>query len=432
MIIQNFKENSINLYSKEVKFLEVDFRIEKEAYYDFYIHNNSLNNFQKSYVFINNLAFGEVQFLPNTNHSFLGELKLKPGEYNFKITKPFDEFSVEYLEVKEKNTKNLMISRIEIRANLSNSAKRLLNFLGKIYLNYIIAGQHTNTAVGPELAYIKYITGKLPALRGFDFLSYTPATKTQDMTPHAIIEIEGNKNSVEKAIEWAKDYGGIVTFCWHWYAPLGGKDKTFYTTNTSFDLEKAFKDNTEENKALLRDIDLIAQELTKFKNLDIPVLWRPLHEADGRWFWWGAQGPENYKKLYYLLYELLTEKYKLNNLIWIWNAPHPDWKIEEELYDIAGIDNYVPPGNYGPLKFSYDLLLKLTSNKKLVALTENGPIPDPDLLFEYESYFLWFMPWFGDFIFNENFNSKEHLQKVYNHEKVITLEKFSNLFYQII
>ncbi len=429
MKINDLKETIINMSSGEVRLLEVNFKIDKESYYDLYIYHNPLNNFTKTYVFINNLAFGEVLLSPNNNYSILGELHLKPGEYNFKIGKPHREFSVDSLELREKISRNSMVFQIDIRPNLSDNAKRLMGFFEKIYSKYIIAGQHTNTAVGAEITYIKYITGKIPALRGFDFLSYTPTTTTEDMTPHAIIEIEENKNSVEKAIEWAKNYKGIITFCWHWYAPLGGKDKTFYTANTNFNLEKALENNTEENKALLRDIDLIAQELTKFKDLEIPVLWRPVHEAEGKWFWWGAQGPENYKKLYHLLYELLTEKYKLNNLIWIWNAPHPEWKIEDGLYDIAGIDNYVPPGNYGPMKFSYDLLIRLTSNQKLVALTENGSIPDPNILFEYESYFIWFMPWFGDFIFNENFNSKAHLKEVYNHERVITLEKLVTLLY---
>lgn len=78
------------------------------------------------------------------------------------------------------------------------------------------------------------------------------------------------------------------------------------------------------------------------------------------------------------------------------------------------------------MKFSFDYLGRLTSYKKPLALTENGPIPDPDLLFSYESYFLWFMPWFGNFVFDENINSTEHLKKVYNHEKVITLNKFQS------
>lgn len=427
MKIDNFREKTLNLYSREIKILEFNFRIEKEAYYDFYTQHKPLNILSKTHIYINNLAFGEVYFYPNISYSHIGNLRLKPGEYNFTIEKINDNFLIHHLEIKEKEFNDGKIHKVDIRSNLSDKAKRLMEFFEKIYSQYIIAGQHTNTSYGPEIAYIEYVTGKMPALRGFDFLSYTEAIRTENMTPHAIIEIEGNKSSVEKAIEWGKDYRGIVTFCWHWYAPLGGIDKTFYTVNTNFDLEKALIPGTEDNKALLRDINTIAKELLKFKENNIPVLWRPLHEADGRWFWWGAKGPENYRKLYYLLYEILTEKYKLNNLIWIWNAPHPDWKIDDELYDIAGIDNYVPPGNHGPLKFSYDLLLRLTSQQKLVALTENGPIPDPDLLFEYESYFLWFMPWFGDFVFNEEFNSKEYLRKVYNHEKVITLDKLHKI-----
>ncbi|MCX7720207.1 MAG: glycoside hydrolase family 26 protein [Dictyoglomus thermophilum] len=428
MRISKFEEKKIDLYSREIRILEAEFKIESFGYYDFYLNYEPIENFSKSYVFINNLAYGEVQFYEGKNYSYLGELKLKPEKYTFQIALPYEDFKINFLEIKEKDQSNSKIKNFKIRNNLSDNAKRLLEFFQKIYANYIIAGQHTNTSAGPEIAYIEYITEEKPALRGFDLLSYTPATKTQEMTPHAIIEIEGNKGSIEKALEWGRDFGGIVTFCWHWYAPLGGKDKTFYTINTDFDLEKALIEGTEENKALLRDIYMIGEKLSIFRGLDLPILWRPLHEADGRWFWWGAKGPENYKKLYYLLYEILTEKFKLNNLIWIWNAPHPDWKIEEDLYDIAGIDNYVPPGNHGPMKFSYDLLLKLTDYRKLVALTENGPIPDPDLLFEYEAYFLWFMPWFGDFVFNESFNSKEHLKKVYNHEKVITLNKLRKLF----
>jgi len=65
----------------------------------------------------------------------------------------------------------------------------------KIYAKKIIAGQHTNTYFGPEIAYIKYVTGKLPALRGFDLLSYSSCILTEDMQPETIIEIEGNKNA---------------------------------------------------------------------------------------------------------------------------------------------------------------------------------------------------------------------------------------------
>ena len=71
---------------------------------------------------------------------------------------------------------------------------------------------------------------------------------------------------------------------------MHGRGKSFYTENTDFDCELALIEGTEENKALMEDLDLIAEELKKFKNENIPVLWRPLHEADGGWFWWGAKG----------------------------------------------------------------------------------------------------------------------------------------------
>ena len=45
-------------------------------------------------------------------------------------------------------------------------------------------------------------------------------------------------------------------------------------------------------------MDVIAIELRKFENANIPVLWRPFHEADGDWFWWGAKGPVVATKLY--------------------------------------------------------------------------------------------------------------------------------------
>ncbi|HOP95637.1 MAG TPA: glycosyl hydrolase [Dictyoglomaceae bacterium] len=422
----NFSEGIESFNSKELKFIEVKFSIEDDSYYDFFIHHSPNQHF-KSLAFLNDLALGEINFFTNENPLYIGELKLTKGKYSLKIIPVPQEASFNSLEIKKKDRSNFRYPEFRLsNSKASDECKYLMEFFEKIYTNKIIAGQHTNTAVGPEFAYIKYITGKLPALRGFDLLSYSSFTITEEMKPFTISEIEGNKGSVEKAVEWGKNYRGIVTICWHWYAPLGGRNQTFYTINTDFDLEKALTNGTKENLALLKDIDLIAKELLKLKEAKVPVLWRPLHEADGGWFWWGAKGPQNYKKLYYLLYEILTERYDLNNLIWVWNAPHPDWTISEDSYDIAGIDTYVPPKNYGPMKFSFDYLGRLTSYKKPLALTENGPIPDPDLLFSYESYFLWFMPWFGNFVFDENINSTEHLKKVYNHEKVITLNKFQS------
>ena len=51
----------------------------------------------------------------------------------------------------------------------------------------------------------------------------------------------------------------------------------------------------------------------------VPVLWRPLHEANGRWFWWGAKGPEPLRKLWQMMFVNFTAKHRLNNLIWVFS-----------------------------------------------------------------------------------------------------------------
>ena len=68
------------------------------------------------------------------------------------------------------------------------------------------------------------------------------------------------------------------------------------------------------------DINIIAKALKTLQKKKIPVLFRPLHEASGGWFWWGASGAEPYKKLYIHLYDRLTNYHKLNNIIWVWNG----------------------------------------------------------------------------------------------------------------
>ena len=73
-------------------------------------------------------------------------------------------------------------------------------------------------------------------------------------------------------------------------------------------------------------------------------MWRPLHEAEGGWFWWGAEGAEPCKELYRLLYKKLTEEYKLDNLIWEWTGSTSpvaaDWYPGDDVVDIIGYDKY--------------------------------------------------------------------------------------------
>lgn len=135
---------------------------------------------------------------------------------------------------------------------------------------------------------------------------------------------------------------------WHWNAPVGLYDTDeqpwysgFYTEATDFNISTALADTTNANYTLIiRDIDAIAEQLLRLQDANVPIIFRPLHEAEGAWFWWGAQGPEPCKKLYDILYNRLTEHHGLNNLIWMWNSLAPAWYPGDETVDILSTDVY--------------------------------------------------------------------------------------------
>ena len=155
-------------------------------------------------------------------------------------------------------------------------------------------------------------------------------------------------SSIDKALEaWENNIP--VTMCWHWNAPskylTGQWYSGFYKEYTNIDLDKIMNGQDEEGyQLLISDMDAIAGELTKLRNADVPVLWRPLHEASGGWFWWGDCDAESYLKLYNLMYDKFVNEYELNNLIWVWNGQDSAWYPGDDKVDIIGTDVY--PGEH--------------------------------------------------------------------------------------
>lgn len=173
-------------------------------------------------------------------------------------------------------------------------------------------------------------------------------------------------------------------------------------------------------------MDAIATQLLRLQAANIPVLWRPLHEADGTWFWWGAYGPESCVTLYRLMYDRFTNYHKLRNLIWVWNSVTPSWYPGDDVVDILGYDSYPPLGDHGPVSAQYQQLIALGKDKKLVTLPEVGNIPDPDILKLYHADWSYFVTWNGDFIETETYNPLVFKQKVYNDPTVLKLTDLGN------
>ncbi|WP_164515038.1 glycosyl hydrolase [Paenibacillus lentus] len=302
-------------------------------------------------------------------------------------------------------------------------ARALMDYLVSQYGKKIISGQQTLE----DVEWIKEQTGKYPAIFSTDLMDYSPSRVANG----------ASSTEVEKMIEWSKR-GGIVSLCWHWNAPkgIGGNEpgnewwRGFYTDFTTFDVEYALTHpDSEDYQLLIRDIDAIAVQLKRLQDANVPVLWRPLHEAEGAWFWWGAKGPEPTKQLYRLMYDRLTHEHKLNNLIWVWNSERKDWYPGDDVVDIVSLDIYNPAGDYNPSIAKYEALVSLVNNKKLVALAENGPIPDPDILQEYGADWSFFSTWTGEYIRDGKTNTIDHLKKVYQHDYVITLDELpANLY----
>ena len=302
-----------------------------------------------------------------------------------------------------------------VTPNASPQVQSLLAYFSDIYGKKIISGQQegwrgTNDLCF-ELNYLTNTTGKLPALLAMDLSGYTGPSRGHD-TNHTL---------ARHAIDWYQTRHGIVEFCWHWRAPMN--EPAFYTKDTTFDLARGLTEGTPENEALLRDLDKIAGELEVLRDAHVPVLWRPLHEANGRWFWWGAQGPEPLRKLWRLMFENFTDKHKLNNLIWVFSpgaeTDLADWYPGDAYVDIIGQDHYPMDGNHGTAKDIFDELTAFGRRQKLIALGENGPIPDVNGLVREKAGWLFFTTWSGPVLTEKN--SPEQLREWFNNPYVLNL-----------
>ncbi|MCQ2592271.1 MAG: glycoside hydrolase family 26 protein [Treponema sp.] len=309
-----------------------------------------------------------------------------------------------------------------VNPNAQKEVSMLLEYFNSIEGKSILTGQHTQTQKQEELILIQKETGKLPAICGFELLSYSPNINLEGASEDCVAEVLENRDTLKLAMDWAKK-GGILSFTWHWFSPIGGNDKSFYTEHTDFDASLALKEGTKENKAFINDLDVMADLLKPFCENHIPILWRPFHECEGGWFWWGAKGMDVARELYRFMFKYYTQHHHLDNLIWVWNNPRPEGYVGDEYCDIISRDQYPEPHKHSSFNDIYLELKAITKMDKGVAIAETGVIPDGDALLRDKTPWLWYMTWSKDFCLTENHNSFEALRKLYNCENAITLDK---------
>ncbi len=406
-------------------------------------------NKKVQYLNVNGVNQGEVCFVHNLTFEETsgGVIMLQKGVNTIEFEAYWGYTMFDYLTIKpaDEKLKNLSPTRQLSNKNASKSAKSLYNYLCDMYGNHIIAGQQEycgshnyNQWNDPdnyikdneaEFEYIMEKTGKQPAIRGIDFLAYRSNSNWEDNAP-------------ERAIQWVNEYKGIATVTWHWNVPSekGGEEVAFYvestgnTPYTTFSISKALEEGTWEHEQLMADIEEIAKQLKKLKDADVPILWRPLHEAEGAWFWWGAEGAEPCKKLYRLLYDQLTNVYGLDNLIWVWTGytfpTSADWYPGDDVVDIIGYDKYNAKDglpNLSSISSTFYSLVQSTDGQKMVAMSENDTIPSLENLLNDKACWLYFCPWYMNYLTSEQNNPVENLKEIYNSEYCITLDELPDI-----
>ncbi|MBQ3484374.1 MAG: beta-mannosidase [Clostridia bacterium] len=359
---------------------------------------------------------------------------LTAGEHAVTITPSWGWIYLDKLEVAAAQGIPDSVYEVEatlINPNANEDARKLFAYLCESYGKVTLSGQVCDYGVlGPECRAIHALTGKYPAILGLDMMDYTPSRTA----------LGARGVAVDQAIKY-HDEGGLVAFCWHWNAPTeylkdgassNGSPRWwggFYTDNTNFDVAAVMNGTDAKGKELLdRDIAEIARQLLRLQDEGVPVLWRPLHEASGGWFWWGAKGAEPCKQLWIYLYNELTFTYGCNNLIWVWNGQNPAWYPGDEYVDIIGEDIYAAQRSYGPQASKFMEVLDYTATNKIIALTENGVVPDIDQMVMSNARWAWFNTWCGDFVqkngrYSEAYTEADLLKKVYDSEYVITRDE---------
>ncbi|MGM9716970.1 MAG: glycosyl hydrolase [Prevotella sp.] len=183
------------------------------------------------------------------------------------------------------------------------------------------------------------------------------------------------------------------------YASLNpNTDFTYVPGETEFDLKNATVEGTWEKAFVDYDLANLAACLKLVKDAGIPVLWRPLHEAAGGWFWWGTDA-EACKALWKYMFNYLKAQ-GFDNLIWVWTSQTGDdnWYPGDEYVDIVGRDLY--GDNATSCADNYTTVYNKYSNK-IVTLSEcgwseytNSRVANISDQWAAGAKWSWFMPWY--------------------------------------
>lgn len=274
-----------------------------------------------------------------------------------------------------------------IDAKATKETHALYNNLAALSEQHILFGHQHATQYGhgwygdADRSDVKSVTGSHPAVIGVDFSGLSGR-------PDSMIEKE--KTSLRKLMADTYNRGGVTTVAWHFNNPVS-KTNFYWNDSTAAAAVKNIipgGSHHDKYKAILANIADLAKTTKGNDGKVVPVIFRPYHEFDGGWFWWGAPHctVDEFKALWRFTVTYLRDSLGVHSFIYAF-SPDNIFTTEaeylarypgDEWVDMLGTDNYGDFGRDGiynleagikKLKIVSDYAMK---SHKLAAFTETG------------------------------------------------------------
>jgi mannan endo-1,4-beta-mannosidase len=272
----------------------------------------------------------------------------------------------------------------------SPEARALLSFLYDISGNHTLTGQHNYAAEqGYSTQFSTRLGRKTPVIYGTDWGFSAPGDKDSAYVRQATVET------------LIKEYrkGSIIAICWHEVRPTEDEPVTFRGSVQGKLTDQQFHDVITPGTALYdrwcAQVDVVAGYMKQLQAAHVPILFRPYHEMNGDWFWWGGRrGAAGTQQIYRQIFDRLVNYHHLNNLIWVWNCDQParedrqfvDYFPGQQYVDVLALDDY------GPFKQSYCDDTNALSDGKVMAIAETFSPPAPSVYRKQPKWAYW-MRW---------------------------------------
>ncbi|MDI6099496.1 glycosyl hydrolase [Actinoplanes sp. NEAU-A12] len=292
----------------------------------------------------------------------------------------------------------------------ATSKAAVIGYLRSITGTSIVSGQHNKEPAVAPAQYTKQVndvTGQWPGLWGGDMMFRAD-------------DVDNRQRVIDQARrEWAN--GSLVALTWHACSPTVGRTCEFdggvKTPISNAQFQQIVTGGTALNQTWRSRMAEVVPYLRQLRDAGVPVLWRPFHEMNETWNWWGGRpGANGGAKIYQQMRDYFDSQ-GLTNLIWVWNVQDNP---------AGGWANYYPGAGYAdvvsvdvwyknhPSTADYQQIQSIAAGKP-IAIAEMGKVPNAALL-TTQPRWAYFMIWSEQLRGN---NTNAEIQAAYFHPRVL-------------